>query len=142
MWLAFAVVLIIACIGTAWKVRHRVVEWVTVSKRHGHPCGQLPSLAEVDQVVMAHRGTVDQIIRQIGSTRQRNLTPRWDFSARYVADGDPNKGVSVVFEWGLAAGCSDHAEVRFFYPAQTDRKIIEATVGPTFFGVPYNLTNW
>lgn len=122
LWPGFSVVvgLVVACIGILFieaqtkMIRRWVDDVVYDNQNHYLACEQLPSSAEVEQVLEEHQDVIEQI---------EALNPGF-------------VGVDVNT---CDAG---HADLTFWYGSHQDRIVIEQMIGAdTFFGVPYNLQN-
>ncbi len=115
--------------------------WILGGRNHYLTCPQLPSLAEVDRVVQAHRDDVEQIITRVGQKyRNAEVVPLW--KGRSVTDGERSY---VTFSWGEpfpACQNTGRGDIEIDYPARKDRVMIEQIIGSdTFFGIPYRLKN-
>lgn len=108
---------------------------------HYLPCEKLPTLEEVDAVVLAHKDTIDNIIKEVSLYYGEQYNILWDKENRIVTDG---KFFHVSFGWGPRFGCEDSnkADILIMYPVHADREIIESIINSsTFFGIPYRLMN-
>lgn len=76
-------------------------------------CEELPTLADVEQVMEEHQDVIQQI---------ENINP--GFIRVYIDTSCPGKG-SLIIE----------------YPSHSDRLRIEALIGDTFFGIPWKGIN-
>lgn len=119
--LSVIVILTIVCGGLALAlfksnfVRGLYNELVLDSKDHFLSCDELPSVAEVEQIVDSHQETIDKI-KQV------------------------NPG-SVFVEIDTAT-CPGKADIVILYGTHQNRLAIEQIIGgDTFFGVPYRLGN-
>ena len=83
---------------------------------HYTPCRDLPTFAEVESAIRAHRDVIDRITQ---------VNPR-----------------SVEIEIGAPCPDRDRADLIIYYQGHADRVEIEAVIGSsTFFGIPYRLRN-
>ena len=84
---------------------------------HYLPCERLPLAAEVEAVVAAHAGTVNQI-----------------------------KAVSLDGQFNVekqSCGGAEHADIVIYYPTHAQREQIEEILGgKTFFGIPARWINY
>lgn len=110
------------------------------NRYHYLSCDELPSLIEVDRVVLEHREIVEKIVREIGRANQgRDVVPLVE--QRQVRDGDL---FTVIFYWGESERCpgTGRGEINIRYPSHRNRVQIEQIIhDKTFFGIPYNLIN-
>jgi hypothetical protein len=118
----FLAIVILLCLGTIFletqaKILRRAIDdLVYDSRNHYLPCEQLPTEAEVRQVVEAHADVIQQI-EQV----------------------DPGN-VEVMIN---TRGCPGKADLLIGYPSHQDRLDIEAIIASeTFYGIPYRLLNW
>ncbi|NJN53841.1 MAG: hypothetical protein HC804_03230 [Anaerolineae bacterium] len=85
------------------------------NKLHGVPCTDLPTIAEVNQIITTHQSEVQQIL---------NVNPG-----------------QVFFDIDRET-CPTKASIVISYPSHKDRVAIEAIIGgDTFFNIPYDLLN-
>ena len=115
------VILVIVCIGMSLVVAQSNFfkglynDLVLDSKDHFLSCDELPSVAEVEQVVDSHQDTIDKI---------KQVNP------------------GSVFVQIDTATCPGKADIVILYGTHQNRLEIEQIIDDdTFFGVPYRLAN-
>ena len=119
--LSVIVILVILCAGLALALVKSNPVWglyntlILDNKDHFLSCDELPSLAEVEQVVESHQDTIDRI---------KQVNP------------------GFVFVEIDAITCPGKADIVISYGTHQNRLAIERIIdGDTFFGVLYKLRN-
>jgi hypothetical protein len=88
---------------------------------------------------------MEKIIKEIGSKyRQGDVNTTWKIidNNGQALEGDEASSYFAVY-WGETQDCpnSGKGDILFDYLSHSDKKIVEQTLGPTFFGIPYRGIN-
>lgn len=113
------------------------------NKEHFLLCKDLPTIEEVERVVLTHQDILENVIRQVKkqySTEEAKF--RWVRGAHQSGELHEETTPSWL-TWGEGESCrgTGRGDIVFWYTSHSGRKIIENILGPTFFGIPYRGRN-
>ena len=117
-WIAIAILIVGLVFLFQSQVIQRIISDVVYDNYdHYLPCERLPLAAEVEAVVAAHTGTVNQI---------KAVSPDGLFNIEKQS-----------------CGGAEHADIVIYYPTHAHREQIEIILsGKTFFGIPARWINY
>lgn len=140
-----SLLLLVVIVASARPLGRLYTDKILDNREHYIACNNLPTIAEVEKVMFAHKTELELLVKTISKDYvDVGVTPQvaWEATPPELTDKFSDGRSSFSITWGeQECRGTGRGDIKAWYMKHKDRELIEKTWGNTFYGVPYRGQN-